>query len=782
MNRLLYFFALTLITFAADAQLPSIDFVTPSIVRVRWAADGSVCDNHTGVCVYSPERVKVSTRRTDSITRYTSNELIVEMNNNSGALTFRDRKTKQILLSERQDGPRESEEVAEERVIYDDASAHSVQTANGTLTEKDVAHRDTIHAGTRYRNYFAFRSDESLYGLGSHMEDYLDLNGKTMYLCQHNLKAMVPVLNSTAGYGLLFDAGCGMRFDKGCWELESAETIDYYFMRGQTMDDVVAAYRYLTGQVPMLPRYMYGYIQSRERYRSSSEILSTLGEFRRRHIPIDVIVQDWNYWPQGWGYMKMDPRYYPDPAALADSVHRMDARIMVSIWPNPQWCPEQDDFRQRGLLLEHSVYDAFNPDGRELYWKYANDTFFSKGFDAWWCDCSEPMDGDWKMMPSGYGWNNHRERWDNTLKVLSEVSGSKRSCLFSLYHSMGIYDHQRAQTDRKRVVNLTRSSYAGQQRYATIVWNGDTHASWESFRQQIPAGLNYMATGCPLWSVDIGSFFTRRDGRWFYQGDFPDGNRDPGYREYYTRMLQWGTFLPIMRSHGTDTPREPWFFGDPGTPYYDAILSMIHLRYRLIPYIYSLSAKQTRESYTMARLLAFDFAADRRVRDIKDEYMFGRILVCPVTQPGVSSRSVYLPAGERWYDYWSGDALEGGQTIEAKADISRLPLFVRQGTILPMAEVEEHTGAQIGKPLTLKVYAGADAEFTLYEDDGDTYDYEKGAYATIPISWDDSRRTLRIGATHGTYPGMPSKRTIHVCVGKQTKSIDYSGKAITLRF
>lgn len=319
-------------------------------------------------------------------------------------------------------------------------------------------------------------------------------------------------------------------------------------------------------------------------------------------VPIDMIVQDWNYWPQGWGYMKMNPKYYPDPKALADSVHAMNAKLMVSIWPNPQWCPEAEDFKQRGMMLEHDIYDAFNPEARKHYWQYANDEFFSRGFDAWWCDSSEPLDGDWNRIPGPtngkpYGWDSQEQRWNLNKDVLSEALGVERSSLFSLYHSMGIYENQRLTTSDKRVVNLTRSTFAGQQRYGTVVWNGDTHASWKSFRQQIPSGLNYMATGNPYWTVDVGSFFTRNDGRrWFYKGEFPDGVRDDAYKDYYVRMFQWATFLPMLRSHGSDTPREVWQFDNSatmGSAYYDELLRMINLRYQLIPYIYSMAAQQT---------------------------------------------------------------------------------------------------------------------------------------------------------------------------------------------
>ncbi|MDE6394159.1 MAG: DUF5110 domain-containing protein, partial [Duncaniella sp.] len=326
-------------------------------------------------------------------------------------------------------------------------------------------------------------------------------------------------------------------------------------------------------------------------------------------------------------------------------------------------------------------------------------------------------------------------------------------------------EHQRAATDRKRVVNLTRSTYAGQQRYGTIVWNGDTHASWQSFRQQIPAGLNYMATGNPYWTVDAGCFFTKSDPRdpsnprWFYTGEFPQGVKDDAYKEFYTRMFQWATFLPVLRSHGSDTPREIWQFGEPGTPYYDALLGMINLRYSLMPYIYSMAAEQTRGGYSMARPLAFDFPADKKVYDIKDQYMFGDMMVCPVTYPGVSTREVYLPESQSgWIDYWTGTRLDGGQTVTADAPIDRLPLYVRGGSLILTTDPVEHSDQTVGQPVTVHIYPGKDAEFILYDDAGDTYDFEKGEWTRIKMTWDDRKNRLTIADAVGDYAGAPKER------------------------
>lgn len=736
-----------------NKKLPVVEFITPSVVRIQWNPQGVFVGNKTGICIYKPSQTKIKEKQQGNDHLFASSDLVVKRNDQTGTLSFVDAKSGKILLK---DIGRQTQPVVQERIIYDDNSAHMVETANGKITVKDIIRRDTLGTNTRYTVQFDCPGTRALYGLGAHMEDYMNLLGKELFLVQHNLKACIPMLLSPQGYGLLFDAGCAMKYSSSQhafnMQLEAAEQLDYYFIKGQSMNDIVGGYRMLTGRVQLLPRYTFGYIQSKERYTSSDELINTVREYRKRHIPLDMIVQDWNYWPEGWGYMKMNRRYYPSPRALADSIHAMNAKLMVSIWPNPQYCPEEQDFKQRGFMLEHSVYDAFNPDARAYYWKYANDEFFSAGFDAWWCDSSEPLDNDWNQTPEPinghqYGWNDHERRWQLSKDILSETLGAERCNLYSLYHSQGLYENQRLTTDRKRVLNLTRSSYAGQQRYGTVVWNGDTHASWDSFRQQIPAGLNYMATGNPYWTIDIGSFFTRNDGhRWFYKGEFQQGVRDDNYKEYYTRMFQWATFLPMLRSHGSDTPREIWQFGTPGTPYYDAILHMIHLRYRLLPYIYSMAAAQTLGNYSMARLLAFDYPDDEQVYDIKDEYLFGNILVCPITHPlhETTLRKIYLPRGNRWVDYWTQRVYEGGQWIETETTIDQIPLYVKAGSIIPTSEVVEYSDAQTDKPITINIYPGDDASFTLYRDSGDSYDFEKGDYQLTHLKWNDKKNRLSI--------------------------------------
>lgn len=785
-----------------DGGLLCVEMVRPDIVRVRYSFSGELTDiNTTGICVsHVEECFSVGVEKNDMEWQLLSDSLCVVVPMDGSGIVFRDRRTNRIIGMEKPMLPRSGERIVEERIIYDDATQRMVQTADGEKDVRDILRRDTVGTTWKYNLRWHFSDDEAVYGLGSHMEDYMNLRDKKIFLCQHNLKAMVPVISSTAGYGLLIDAGSEMIFDHGNFDIGAARQLDYYFMKGATMDLTVSAYRWLTGKSPMMPRYLFGYIQSKERYRSSEELLQTLGRFRDEHIPIDMIVQDWNYWKSGsWGHMKMNSRDYPDKRALTDSIHAQHARLMISIWPTFSNSPQATDFAKRGLFISGTnAYDAFSQEGRDLYWEYARKEFFDNGFDAWWCDATEPYDADWKRMDEQYAVDSHEERWRLCSDLLAGRMGHERSQLFSLFHSRGIYEHQRSLTQDKRVVNLTRSSYAGQQRYATITWNGDTYASWKSFAQMIPAGLNFMATGCPYWSVDVGAFFVKKGWAWFYQGEYDKGVEDMGYRELYTRMLQYATFLPVMRSHGTDTPREPWRFGGPGELFYESILRSIRLRYSLLPYTYSLAWRVSHDDYTMTRALAFDFPHDKRVFDIKDEFLFGpSLLVAPVTTPmyftagstpveGVErTRKVYLPK-TGWYDFWTGKFYSGGQDVIVPAPIDRIPLFVRQGSILPLLdEPIEWSDAADTTAIALRIYPGQDAVFTLYEDRGDGYQCENGEFSTITLKWNDKRQTLYVGERKGAFHPAVSQRQLRIyMVGhdeQQPVVRNYRGKSMKVK-
>lgn len=803
-------FKLNGISCTTPKGLLQVDFVKPDVVRLRYTEERVFRGNGTDVCVLTTptEAVNLSHAQQKNVYILKSDSLTITIDKLTGAVTYRDR-AGNLLLQENSKTPRTCEKVYTEKVTYNEQSKRVEKTANGDVEVKDILRRDTIGQSWKFRMNFQFQPSEALYGLGSHIENYMNLRGKELYLCQHNLKEMVPVLNSTAGYGLLFDAGCAMVFKDGeaggLIEMEAAKQIDYYFMKGKTMDAVVANYRLLTGESPMMPLYLFGYTQSKERYVSSDDLVSTLREYRTRQIPIDMIVQDWSYWPNGqWGRMTMNPQFYPDKQKLTDDIHAMHGKLMISIWPSMINCPQANDFRQRGLMVTgENVYDAFNPLARSLYWTYANKEFFSNGFDAWWCDSSEPLDADWSVMEPGYGFISHKKRWEQTSKKLSDALGAERSQTYSLYHAKGIYEHQRATSNNKRVVNLTRSSYAGQQRYSTITWNGDTRASWTTFADMIPAGLNFMATGCPYWTVDIGTFFVKEKNQWFWKGEYEKGADDLGYREFYTRMFQYGAFLPMFRSHGTDTPREVWRFGKPGEPFYDSLIRSIQLRYRLLPYIYSVAGQVNRNGYTMTRALAFDFAKDKQVADIKDEFMFGpSILVAPVTKPmyyGVDSkpienvdktRRVYLPAGASWTDFWTGEKYRGGQWITSDAKIDKLPLLIRQGSIIPMGPVVQYSSEKPDAEWKIRIYPGADASFTIYEDEGDNYNYEEGAFSTYTLYWNEKAGTLTLSDRKGCFSGMETVRKMRIVkvqsgdeqeVKGVGKFIEYKGKKIVVK-
>jgi len=622
------------------------------------------------------------------------------------------------------------------------------------------------------RQSFVWADDEALYGLGQHQEGFFNWRGHYVELFQLNKRAVVPFLLSTKGYGILWDNYSYTKFNDTqygsyLWS-EVGDVVNYYFIYGPEPDYVISNYRKLTGDVPLLPKWAFGYIQSKERYNTQQEIIDIVKEFRDRKIPLDVIVQDWRYWADGhWGQKSFDKERYPDPAAMTDTLHsKYNAHLMISVWPKMSM--RSSDYRE---MIEHEgflygetgspFYDAFNPEARALYWKHANEGLFSKGIDAWWCDATEPELDGWD-----FNYDAYKEKMKPAIG-----SGARYLNAYSLMHSKGIYENQQLTTDKKRVVNLTRSAFAGQQKYATITWSGDIVATWEVFKNQIPAGLNFCMSGLPYWTTDIGGFFVQSAevgelgrGLWFRNGDFDGGIEDDNYKELYVRWFQYGTFCPIFRTHGTDISREIWRFGDPGSWAYDALLKFDNLRYRLMPYIYSLAWKVTSEGYTIMRGLPMDFRHDPHVFEIDDQFMFGpAILVNPVTKPKATFRKVYLPAGSNWYNFWTGKKYSGGQTLPVPCTIDEIPLFVKGGSVIPMGPFIQFA-AESADPLEIRIYPGADGSFTLYEDENDNYNYEKSAYSTIDIVWDDKNHQLTIGDRKGGFPGMLKSRKFHIVV------------------
>lgn len=695
-----------------------------------------------------------------------TNSLRIEIDTTSGALSFRDTKG-QTLLKTNSSTPYSFEPTQVYRYLMDEESLILKETVDGERAEVKVKETVFDRDAWKARIHFDWTEQEALYGLGSHEEDYLNLRGKMQYVYQHNLKACVPVLVSTAGYGLLFHSECAMEFHDDSagsfMELDTVDEIDFFFFLGPQPDQVIAQYRELTGRVPMQPKWLFGYCQSKERYKSQEEIVAIAREFRERQIPIDLIVQDWHYWPDGWGGKHFDATRYPDPSKLTEDIHALDIKVMISIWPNMMDSKNRPEMiAAGGMLNDHTIYDAFDEKARDLYWKQCSDGIFQHGFDAWWCDSTEPYIDDW----GGENKRSSSDRAKGNIEEFKRHIDAARINAYSLYHSKGIYENQLREEPRKRVVNLTRSAYAGQQRYGTITWPGDPSANWETLAQNIPALLNFSASGCPYVTMDIGAFFVGTKEQWFWSGDYENGVEDLGYRELYTRWLQFGAFTPVFRSHGTDTPREPWRFGEPGTPFYDSILKFIKLRYRLLPYIYSLAGWTTQKHYTIMRPLAFDFPGDKRTHDCKDQFMFGpALMVCPITKPMYyeansrvltdtdKTRSVYLPKGADWFNFWTGDRYSGGQTITVAATIDTMPIFAKAGSILPIGPDLQHTGEKPSAKLIALVYPGADATFELYEDEGEGNGYQAGDFATTELKWNEASQTFQVSKTEGGYPG-----------------------------
>ncbi|MDR0907515.1 MAG: DUF5110 domain-containing protein [Rikenellaceae bacterium] len=548
---------------------------------------------------------------------------------------------------------------------------------------------------------------------------------------------------------------------------EMGERVEYYFIKGDNLDGVVSGYRTVTGKAPVMPKWAMGFWQSRERYKTQDELLDALREYRKRDIPVDNMVQDWSYWPvDAWGSHDFDPERFPDPAGMVDEVHAMDARIMISVWPKFYHTTDNyKAFDEQGWMYNRAVkdsikdwiapgyiggfYDAFVPKARNLFWEQMNQKLFSKGMDAWWMDASEPDILSNASM-------TYRKELMNPFStgVVEEYFNA-----YALVNAQAIYEGQRAVAPNQRVFLLTRSGFAGLQRYSTATWSGDIGTRWEDMKAQIPAGLNFALSGIPWWTMDIGGFCVEN-----HYAAAREGTEDmEEWRELNTRWFQFGALCPLFRSHGQYPLREIYNLAPEGHPAYNSMVWYDKLRYRLMPYIYSLAGKVHFDDYTVMRALVMDFAGDPATFDIGDQYMFGpSLLVCPVYEYKARSRKVYLPEGQ-WWDFNTGRAVAGGQAIEAEAPYERMPMFVRAGAIIPMGG-EVASTATPQNDLRIEIWRGADGSFTIYEDEGTNYNYEKGEYSTIPLAWNDAEGVLTIGDRSGSWAGMPTERTFTVVV------------------
>ena len=766
----------------AGETVVKVEFFTPSIVHVVKEQP-----TKTLVITAKPENVAV----TQKDNTWKSSELTVKLEPETQTLVFMTNKGK-VLLREK-----------------------GISMVRKTEDEFEVSQS------------FFLDKDEAIYGLGTIQNGKMNRRGEKIRMEQSNLEDFQNVLQSIKGWGLYWENYSPTLFEDNAegmsFTSEAGQGIDYYFMYGGSADGVIAQMRYLTGDVPMFPLWTYGFWQSKERYKTAAETESIVDQYRALQVPLDGIIQDWQYWGSNylWNAMDFLSEDFATGPQLIKNVHAKHAHFMISIWAS--FGPQTQQFRElneKGLLMPFEtwpqsgishiwppvmkypsgvkVYDAFSPEARAIYWKYLK-TLYDYGCDAWWMDSTDP------------DFFNPRES-DYAHKVYGGTWRSQRNA-FPLETVRGIYQSQRKDDRGKRIFIMTRSAFAGQQHYGSGLWSGDVASSWDMLRKQVPAGLSFTLTGNPNFNTDIGGFFC---GSYNTQGP-ASAPKNPQFQELYVRWMQYGLFCPVFRSHGADAPREIWQFGKKGEPVYDAIEQTIRLRYRLIPYLYSTAWQVTSNNESYLRPLFSDFATDRNVWDMTDEFMFGNsILAAPVLDPQYTQEKViredamtgwdrkevrgkmddgnsvdwsatktvtkYLPKGALWYDFWTGKQYRGGQRLELSTSLNRVPMFVRAGSILPLGPEMQYTGEKPWDNLEIRLYPGADGTFMLYEDEGDTYNYERGIYSIIPFHWNDRSHTLTIGHRQGQYPGMLTNRKFTVVMPNGTsQTVNYNGKEVTVQ-
>lgn len=778
----------------AGQTIVTVEFYTPSIVRVVKSPAKHEYTKQSLVVVAQPENVAVNHKGNT----LSSDVLTVKIDPVTGTLTFSAKG--RTLLREK------GAATFEPRTEGPDAGAYRV-----TQT-------------------FQLDKDEAIYGLGTIQNGKMNRRGEHKLMEQSNLEDFQSVLQSIKGWGLFWDNYSRTQFDDDpingmTFSSEVGHLVDYYFMYGGSADGVIANMRQLSGDVPMFPLWTYGYWQSKERYKSAKELLDVVDKYRQLQVPLDGIIQDWQYWGSNylWNAMDFLTEDFPDGKQLIDQVHQKNAHFMISIWAS--FGPKTKAYRElseKGLLYDFQtwpqsgltfwpprmdypsgvrVYDAFSEEARNIYWNNLKN-LFDLGTDAWWMDSTDPdffnpKESDYDHRAGDGTWRSYRNA-------------------FPLATVRGVYQAQRAlppQHPEKRVFIMTRSAFAGQQHYGSNMWSGDVNSSWDMLRKQLPAGLSFSLTGNPNFNTDIGGFFC---GSYNTRGA-GSAPRNPQYQELYVRWMQYGLFCPVFRSHGADAPREIWQFGQKGQPVYDAIEKQIRLRYRLIPYLYSTAWQVTSNNDSYMRPLFSDFPADKNVWNMTDEFMFGRsILAAPIVDPQYTEEKIirtnamtgwdrqevkgdrsevggvdwtesktatkYLPKGATWYDFWTGKQYKGGQTITLQTTLDRVPMFVRAGSILPLGPEMQFTAQKVWDSLELRVYPGSDGSFTLYEDEGDNYNYERGQYTTITLTWDDKQRTLTFGERRGSYPGMLQQRQFNVTLPDGTvKTVHYNGNEVNVK-
>lgn len=763
-----------------------IEWFTPQCVRVIKTPIGKDIKKESLSVIAKPELVKYKTTEANDILVMTSSAMTVSLDKSTGCISF----------------SHGSNDLLQEQITKD-AFVPFNDAGNATYTVKQVFHTD---------------ANEGLYGLGQLQNLKMMQRNMTKVMTQSNTEDFSPVIQSTKGYGIFWDNYSSTTYSDSVNGKEGitsfisqvGDCIDYYFMYGGSADGVIRQIRHLTGEVPMMPLWSYGFMQSKERYKSQDEAVGVVCKYRELGIPLDVIIQDWQYWGNNylWNAMEFNNPDYSKPQKFVDDVHSLHAKIMISIWQSfgPMTKPYHE-LDKEGLLMNMEtwpqsglshiwpprmdypsgvrVYDPYSPKARDIYWKYLNNGLRKYGIDGWWMDSTEP---------------DHFNAKESDFDRNTALGTFRSVCnAFPLMCVGGVAEHQKAESKDKRVIILTRSGFIGQQRYGSNVWSGDVKSSWDMLRKQITAGLNFSLTGMPHWNSDLGGFFCGA----YNKGVEGGAPNNPLFHELYVRWLQFGIFTPMMRSHGCDAPREFYYYGKAGEPVYDALVNAVKLRYKLLPYIYSTSWQVTNNQSTFMRALFMDFVNDKNVYDIKNEYMFGRsLLVAPVDKAqytpeqiqkdiqknvdftGVKTHDVYLPASTKWYDYWTNALFDGGKTITINTTIDRIPFFVKAGTILPLGPDVQYSSEKKWDNLSINVYPGADGEFTLYEDEGNNYNYEQGAYSTITFKWNDKNKTLTIGKCLGSFGGMLASRRfiVNIIGSATTKTISYCGKKLVIKF
>ncbi|WP_295200125.1 TIM-barrel domain-containing protein [uncultured Chryseobacterium sp.] len=777
--------------FSADNLNVELKLYGENTVRIIKYPEGKSFEKNSLSVIKKEQKTKFSVSESKNIISLKTNDLNILINAENGMITYTSASGKELL-----------KETGSDFKPFNDAGNQTYSLSQSFQLEKD----------------------EPIYGLGILQNGKMSQRNTDIKMIQNNTWDFVPFFQSVKGYGIFWDNYSPTQFtdtpQKTSFSSEVGEGVDYYFIYGKNADGVVAGMRNLTGKVPMIPLWTYGYWQSKERYKSQEELVDVVKKYRELKVPLDGIIQDWQYWGNNYQWNAMDfiSPDFSDAQKMMKDIHDRNAHLSVSIWSS--FGPMTNPYRemdQKGMLFNFKtwpesgrevwppdmnypsgvrVYDAYDPEARNVYWKYLNKGIFSFGVDSWWMDSTEP---------------DHLSQKPEDLDTKTYL-GSFRKVrnAYPLMTVGGVYDHQRETTSDKRVFILTRSAFAGQQRYGANTWSGDVNSSWDMLRNQVPAGLNFSLTGNPNFNSDIGGFFAgvyKRNG----------GAKNLLFQELYVRWLQYGTFTPMMRSHGTDVPREIYQFGQKGDVAYDAIEKFIRLRYSMLPYIYSTSWEVSENNSSFLRALSMDFSSDKKTWDINNEYLFGKsFLVAPVLnaqytpeklittdenegwnkkqESGENALSkvdftqnktvkVYLPAGADWFDFWTNEKHKGGQEIQKNVNIQSIPLYIKAGSIIPFGPDVQYATEKKWDQLTVKIYPGADADFVLYEDEFDNYNYEKGDFTEIPFHWNEKSKTLTIDERKGNYPGMIEKRKFSIILpdGSQ-KTVGYWGKKVRVSF